>query len=115
MDLMVGYHQACMVATDTWKTTFKTIFGLYEWMVMPFGITNAPATFQTLINDIFRPLLGYIMVIYLDDILVFNQTWEEHLQLVHTTLSLIKKVSILMLLKFKLYHNDFLLKVSVGP
>jgi hypothetical protein len=88
MDLTARYHQVCMVATDTWKTSFKTIFGLYEWMVMHFGLTNAP-TIDRLINDIVHPLLGGIVVIYLYDILVFIQTWEEHLQHVCTVLQLL--------------------------
>jgi hypothetical protein len=88
-DLTAGYHQVCMASPDTWKTTFKTRFGLYEWMVIPFGLTNTPATFQRLINDIFRPLLGRIVVIYLDDILVFRKTWEEHLQHVRSVLQLL--------------------------
>jgi hypothetical protein len=89
MDLTTGYHQVHMNATDTWKTTFKTKFGLYEWMVMPFGLTNAPATFMRLINDIFRAHLGKIVVIYLDDILVFSKTWEDHFLHVHTVLDLL--------------------------
>jgi hypothetical protein len=63
-----------MNSTDTWNTTFKTKFGIYEWMVMPFGLTNAPTTFMRLINDIFIAHLVKIVVIYLDDILVFIKT-----------------------------------------
>jgi hypothetical protein len=64
MDLTTGYHQIRMNATDTWKTNFKAKFGLYEWMVMPFSLTNAFATFMRLINYIFRAQLGKIVVIY---------------------------------------------------
>jgi hypothetical protein len=77
-----------MVSTNTYKTYFKTIFGLFEWMVIPFVPTNAPGTFHRIINDIFRPLLGCIVVMYLDDIFVFTKTWEEHLQHVRNVLQL---------------------------
>jgi hypothetical protein len=90
MDLTTGFHQVRMVSTDTWKRDFKTRFWLYEWMVMPFGLTNVPSTFQRLINDICFPVLGRIVVIYLDDILVFSKTWEEHLQHVHIVLQLLR-------------------------
>jgi hypothetical protein len=90
MNLTTGYHQVHINATDTWKKTFKTKFGLYEWVVMPFGLINAPATFMRLINDIFRAQLGEIVVIYLDDILVFNKTWEDHLLHVCTVLDLLR-------------------------
>ena len=79
-----------MHAADTWKTTFKTKFGLFEWLVMPFGLTNASATFMQLINDIFRPHLGKFVVIYLDDILVFSNSWAEHLQHVRSVLELLR-------------------------
>jgi hypothetical protein len=78
MDLTTRYHQVGTNATDTWNTTFKTKFGLYEWMLMPFGFTNALATFKRVINDIFKENLGKIVVIYLDDTLVFSKTWEDH-------------------------------------
>jgi len=68
-----------MNAIDMWKMSFKTKFGFFEWLVMPFGLKNAPTTFMWLINDIFRPLMGKCAVIYLDDILVFNDFWVEHL------------------------------------
>jgi hypothetical protein len=58
LDLIVGYHQAQMNLDDVWKTTFKTKFGLFEWKVVPFDLTNAPDTFMRLINDIFRAHLG---------------------------------------------------------
>jgi len=80
LDLTAGYHQVRMNPDDVWKTAFKTKFRLYEWKVMPFGLTNAPTTFMRLINHIFRDHLGHIVVIYLDDILIFSKTWDTHLQ-----------------------------------
>jgi hypothetical protein len=72
------------------ETYFKTIFGLYEWMVIPFGLNNAPATFHMLVNDIFNPLLGCIVVIYFNGIMLFRKTWEEHLQHVRNVLQLLR-------------------------
>ncbi|KAG0153432.1 hypothetical protein PDIDSM_5285 [Penicillium digitatum] len=60
------------------KTAFNTVWGKYEWRAMPFGLCNAPATFQTLMNETLRPYLGRSVVVYLDDILVYSQTLDEH-------------------------------------
>jgi hypothetical protein len=57
---------------------FKTRYGLYEYMVMPFGLSNAPATFQNIMNHIFRDLLDLGLIVYLDDILIYTKTVEEH-------------------------------------
>jgi hypothetical protein len=69
---------------------FQNKVWAFEWLVMPFGLTNAPTTFMRLINDIFRPHLGKFVVIYLDDILVFSKSWEEHLQHVCNVLELLR-------------------------
>ncbi|GBG80301.1 hypothetical protein CBR_g30669 [Chara braunii] len=78
VDLKSGYHQIEMAEEDVYKTAFKTRYGIYEFLVMPFGLCNAPGTFQTEMHRIFRPYLDKFMVVYLDDILVFSKTAREH-------------------------------------
>ncbi|GBG81798.1 hypothetical protein CBR_g33978 [Chara braunii] len=78
IDLKSGYYQIEVHPDDQYKTAFRTRYGHYEFIVMPFGLTNAPATFQRCMNDLFRPWLDRFVVVYLDDILVFSKTLQEH-------------------------------------
>ena len=94
LDLAQGYHQIRVTAEDVPKTAFRTPLGHFEYLVLPFGLTNAPATFQSLMNDVFREHLGHSVLVYLDDILVFSKTASEHVKHVEEVLSLLRKHSL---------------------
>jgi len=83
LDVCWGFNNVHIKPRDEWKAAFQTNRGLFEPLVMFFGMTNSPATFQTMMNDIFQNLIAEgIVVIYLDDILIFTKTEEEHTQAV---------------------------------
>jgi len=78
LDLRHAYHLVRVTEGDEWKTTFRTRYGSFEWLVMPFGLSNAPASFQRFMNDIFGDLLDVCVIIYLDDILIYSDDPKEH-------------------------------------
>ena len=78
LDLRNAYHLVRIRKGDEWKTAFNTPTGHYEYQVMPFGLTNAPAVFQALINDCLRDMINHFVFVYLDDILIFSSSLQEH-------------------------------------
>jgi len=80
IDLRHAYHLVRIAEGDEWKTAFRTRYGSYEWLVMPFGLTNAPTAFQHFINDVFSDLLDKSVIVYLDNILVYSNDLELHVE-----------------------------------
>lgn len=91
IDLRDGYHQIQIRCSDRWLTAFRTRYGHYEYQVMPFGLANAPATFQAYVNNTLREVLDIYCVVYLDDILVYSTSMEKHHHHVQHVLELLRK------------------------
>ncbi len=86
LDLRNAYHLVRIREGDEWKTTFNTPRGHFEYLVMPFGLSNSPAVFQALVNDVLRDMVDQFIYVYLDDILIFSSSLQEHVQHVRRVL-----------------------------
>ena len=117
LDLASGYHQIAMEETSIHKTAFRTNRGHFEFLVMPSGLTNAPATFQRLMNKVFAGNLDKFIAVYLDDILVFSRNMDEHWEHLRWALSRLREAK----LYGQLHKCEFLkdqveyLGFEVGP
>ncbi|GKA45174.1 putative reverse transcriptase domain-containing protein [Tanacetum coccineum] len=91
IDLRSGYHQLIVCDEDIPKTAFRTCNGHYEFQVMLFGLTNAPAVFMDLMNRVCKPYLDKFVIIFIDDILIYSKSEEEHAEHLKLILELLKK------------------------
>jgi len=107
VDVRAAFHRLRIRQGDEWKTAFRTRYGLFEWLVTPFGLAGAPASFQRFINHILRDLLGVTVTAYMDDILIYTKgSREEHLKVVKEVFRRLEKAS----LKLDLEKSQFMVK-----
>src|SRR6266436_6720766 len=106
IDLKHAYHLVCIAKGDEPKTTFHTHYGSYKWQVMPFGLSNAPASFQRFINEVLGDLMDVCTVGYLDDILVYSDSLEDHRDHICEVLCRLRTVGLYANLKKCKFHTD---------
>ncbi|CAJ0961889.1 unnamed protein product, partial [Ranitomeya imitator] len=94
IDLRGAYNLVRIKRGDEWKTAFNTPEGHFEYLVMPFGLANAPSVFQSFMHDIFREYLDKFLIVYLDDILIFSDDWESHVKQVRTVFQVLRANSL---------------------
>ena len=91
IDLQSAYNQVRLKPEDIPKTAFTTPFGLFEFKVLCFGLTNAPGTFQNIMNEVLRDVIGKFVLVYLDDIVIYSRNQDEHMQHLRIVLDLLRK------------------------
>jgi len=105
-NLKDGYHLTRIKKGDEWKTGFRSRYGHYEYKGMPFGLVNAPATSQAMMNTILPEFLDHGVVVCLDDILIYSMTMEEHEVLVKQVLARLERHDLPVSLKKSVFHVD---------
>ena len=106
IDLKNGYNLVRIAKGHEWKTAFRTRYGLYEYLVMPQGLCNAPATFQRMMDTVFAGMVDNGVIIYLDDILIYSDTEEEHVELVKEVLRRLRKYNLCAAIKKSQFHTS---------
>ena len=108
LDMQDAYNRLRIAPGDEWKTAFHTRYGHFEYLVMPFGLTNAPASFQAYANDCLRDFLDLFCVVYLDDVLIFSETLEEHISHVKQVLARLREYGLTCKLRKCEFHSSSL-------
>jgi len=94
-----------MAEGEEWKTAFKSRYGLYEHAFMPFGLCNAPSTFQEMINNVFSDMLYVGVIAYMDDILIYSETIEQHVAIVRQVMDRLRKAPLCVSIKKSCFHT----------
>ena len=96
LDLRSGYHQVRMHSDDIEKIAFQTHHGHFEFLIMPFGLCNAPSTFQALMNDILGPYVRKFVLVFFDDILIYSKTWDQHLEHIQQVFTILQSSAVFL-------------------